>query len=118
MGEDAEVVALTFGRERVPVYNLSVPGSPTYFVGDHGLWVHNCDISKALLDAIKKTREVARGDRIRKLDALMERYPHATPPRRWKKMSGTRPDGNVYHWYEHPKTGRVEGKIAGDPDPF
>jgi len=38
-----------FTTERVPVYNLSIPGSPTYYVGEHGVWVHNsgpCDISK------------------------------------------------------------------------
>jgi hypothetical protein len=33
---------MAFGNERVPVYNLSIPGSPTYYVGEHGLWVHNC----------------------------------------------------------------------------
>jgi len=36
------VVAIAFGSERVPGYNLSIPGSPTYFVGELGLWVHNC----------------------------------------------------------------------------
>lgn len=29
----------------VPVYNLSIPGSPTYYVGNHGVWVHNCNVS-------------------------------------------------------------------------
>ena len=38
----AELIAVEYGLERVPVYNLSIPGSPTYFVGDHGVWVHNC----------------------------------------------------------------------------
>ena len=31
-----------YTTERVPVYNLSIPGSPTYYVGEHGVWVHNC----------------------------------------------------------------------------
>lgn len=39
------VESLAFTADRVPVYNLSVPGSPTYFVGESGLWVHNCEIS-------------------------------------------------------------------------
>lgn len=38
----AELIAVEFGTERVPVYNLSIPGSPTYYVGTHGMWVHNC----------------------------------------------------------------------------
>ena len=25
-----------YTTERVPVYNLSIPGSPTYYVGEHG----------------------------------------------------------------------------------
>jgi hypothetical protein len=27
------------------VYNLSIPGSPTYYVGEHGVWVHNAGCS-------------------------------------------------------------------------
>ncbi len=42
MAGTAELLAVEYGTERVPVYNLSIPGSPTYFVGTHGLWVHNC----------------------------------------------------------------------------
>ncbi|MBL4809958.1 MAG: hypothetical protein JKY43_07890 [Phycisphaerales bacterium] len=34
-----------FTTERVPVYNLSIPGSPTYYVGEHGVWVHNCNVT-------------------------------------------------------------------------
>ena len=30
-----------YTTERVPVYNLSIPGTPTYYVGEHGVWVHN-----------------------------------------------------------------------------
>jgi hypothetical protein len=39
---DATLLAITYSAQRVPVYNLSIPGSPTYFVGDGGVWVHNC----------------------------------------------------------------------------
>ena len=37
----AQVVGVLYTTERVPVYNLSIPGSPTYYVGEHGVWVHN-----------------------------------------------------------------------------
>lgn len=40
---------VVFTTERVPVYNLSIPGTPTYYVGEHGVWVHNCDLK--LLDS-------------------------------------------------------------------
>ena len=30
------------GSTGVPVYNLSIPGAPTYYVGERGVWVHNC----------------------------------------------------------------------------
>ena len=43
----AELVGISFGRETVPVYNLSIPATPTYYVGDHGVWVHNCSWSAA-----------------------------------------------------------------------
>lgn len=35
-------MGVLYTTERVPVNNLSIPGSPTYYVGDHGVWVHNC----------------------------------------------------------------------------
>ena len=38
----AELLGVVYTTERVPVYNLSIPGSPTYYVGEHGVWVHNC----------------------------------------------------------------------------
>lgn len=37
-----ELQGVIYTTERVPVYNLSIPGSPTYYVGEHGVWVHNC----------------------------------------------------------------------------
>ena len=39
---EAIVVSLGYDGRRVPVFNLSVPRSPTYYVGTHGVWVHNC----------------------------------------------------------------------------
>ena len=38
----AKLLGVTYTTERVPVYNLSIPGSPTYYVGERGVWVHNC----------------------------------------------------------------------------
>ena len=35
--------SLVFTSERVPVYNLSIPDSPTYYVGEYGVWVHNAN---------------------------------------------------------------------------
>ena len=40
----AQLLGVTYTTERVPVYNLSIPGSPTYYVGEHGVWVHNCKV--------------------------------------------------------------------------
>lgn len=37
-----ELVGAAYSTKRVPVYNLSIPGTPTYYVGEHGIWVHNC----------------------------------------------------------------------------
>jgi len=35
---------VVYTTERVPVYNLSIPGTPTYYVGEHGVWVHNNNV--------------------------------------------------------------------------
>ena len=54
----AELVGISFGRETVPVYNLSIPATPTYYVGDHGVWVHNCGLDLDL--ALQATRVMDR----------------------------------------------------------
>ena len=41
---DARVLANTRVDEPVEVYNFTVENTPNYFVGEHGLWAHNCDI--------------------------------------------------------------------------
>lgn len=41
------LTGVVFTTERVPVYNLSILGSPTYYVGEHGVWVHNCKVPGA-----------------------------------------------------------------------
>jgi hypothetical protein len=38
----SELIAVELGSERSQVYNLSILGSPTYYIGHQGLWVHNC----------------------------------------------------------------------------
>jgi len=40
--ETAVVAAVHLPSGRTTVYNLSVEGSPNYFVGTDGVWVHNC----------------------------------------------------------------------------
>lgn len=35
------------GQRAVPVYNLEVEDFHTYFVGEAGLWVHNCDTERS-----------------------------------------------------------------------
>ena len=50
---EAQVRSKAFTNTRVPVYNLSIPGSPTYFVGEWGVWVHNSDAC-GFLTSIKK----------------------------------------------------------------
>jgi hypothetical protein len=46
----ATILALSFDLERVPVYNLSIPDAPTYYVGEHGVWTHNCSTFNAVRD--------------------------------------------------------------------
>jgi hypothetical protein len=40
----ARVESVSYPGGRTTVYNLSVAGSPNYFVGPDGVWVHNCKI--------------------------------------------------------------------------
>ena len=40
---DARVLANTRVDEPVEVYNFTVENTPNYFVGEHGLWAHNCN---------------------------------------------------------------------------
>lgn len=59
---DAKLLAVSYLPHRVPVYNLSIPGSPTYFVGEHGVWVHNCiptGVPVPFSDAQRATRGLA-----------------------------------------------------------
>ncbi len=41
----ATVVGLQFTDERERVYDLTIRGTPTFLVGDHGVVVHNCDLN-------------------------------------------------------------------------
>ncbi len=43
---DARVLANTRIDEPVEVYNFSVDNTPNYYVGEHGLWAHNCNIPR------------------------------------------------------------------------
>jgi hypothetical protein len=46
----SELVGVVYTTDRVPVYNLSIPGTPTYYVGEHGVWVHNASCLWSALD--------------------------------------------------------------------
>ncbi len=48
-GSPPEVLKVTATDQRTTVYNLSVASEPTYFVGDTGIWVHNCEIERPKL---------------------------------------------------------------------
>lgn len=45
LGGMAEIAGIEYRDELTTVYNLTIPGSPTYFVGERGVWVHNCDLA-------------------------------------------------------------------------
>jgi hypothetical protein len=40
----ARVESVSYPGGRTTVYNLSVAGSPNFFIGPDGVWVHNCRI--------------------------------------------------------------------------
>jgi len=52
---EAEVVSLAFDGERVPVHNLSIPLTPTYYVGEGGLWAHSRDYRKIFKEAYEES---------------------------------------------------------------
>ena len=60
----AQLLGVRYTTERVPVYNLSIPDTPTYYVGEYGVWVHNCIIDFA---AFAKQAKIQPG----KLDYLL-----------------------------------------------
>ncbi len=55
-GRRGEVIELEFSRRIETTYNLTVADFHTYFVGEDGVWVHNCGESAELGDNL--TREV------------------------------------------------------------
>jgi len=57
----ARVVAIGYTTERVPVHNLSIPGAPTYFVGERGVWVHNCDLIGKVYPSYREATEISHG---------------------------------------------------------
>lgn len=62
---------------------------------------------------LAQARVIAKGNRIRDLQRLVETYGGRSS--RWTKKSGPRFEiGNrqfEYHWYEHPGIGRFELKL-------
>ena len=51
----SKLQGVIYTTKRVPVYNLSIPGSPTYYIGEHGVWVHNaaCKLPKIDFDGVR-----------------------------------------------------------------
>jgi RHS repeat-associated protein len=64
---------------------------------------------------LSKSKIIAEGPRIDKVDKLVERF--GGIPGNWKKKKGTDSNGREWHWYEY-KGKRYGEKPAGDPDPF
>lgn len=54
---------VVYTTEFVSVYNLSIPGSPTYYVGEHGVWVHNsgCPVNLAVYSTFTAASGVTKG---------------------------------------------------------
>tara|TARA_R110000868_G_scaffold241497_3_gene497022 strand:- start:833575 stop:834096 length:522 start_codon:yes stop_codon:yes gene_type:complete len=71
---------VVYTTERVPVYNLSIPGSPTYYVGEHGVWVHNSGPCKPSFRKLKVdwdhifSRHTANGD-VFKMSGIKSAFP-------------------------------------------
>jgi hypothetical protein len=63
-----------------------------------------------------QAKVIARGDRIDKVDTLVEKF--GGQARKWSKMKTWTADGAEIHWYEHPGIGKVGIKWDGFPDPF
>lgn len=59
--------------------------------------------------------EIAKGNKIRKIDELVQRF--GGKAKDWIKKKGWDAQGNEWHWYEN--NGRKIGwKLLGDDDPF
>src|SRR5690606_16441181 len=113
-----------FTNQRTTVYNLSVQGSPTYFVSEHGMLVHNCS-SLPAIDFAGTRGAVAADDLWTKLaleevasgmgagkkiiDDLGDPALQAVEPGKWSKWSvdRLRHDGRIYeiHYSQHDATG-------------
>ncbi|MDQ7013553.1 MAG: polymorphic toxin-type HINT domain-containing protein [Planctomycetota bacterium] len=99
----AEVVSIVYDGERVPVYNLSIPGSPTYYIGERGVWVHNCPGYRKLFISVFETggRKFSAGHHVH----------HRIP----QKYRGMFPGGEVdqmENWVGVPAP--IHGQINGE----
>jgi hypothetical protein len=70
-------------------------------------------LSKLTLRMISQSRVIAKGNRIRDAQRLVDTY--GGRKSKWVKKSSPRFKINnyqyEYHWYEHPDVGRVELKL-------
>ncbi len=97
------------------VYNLEVGGYHTFFVGEVGVWVHNC-VPRLTARMKSGAQEIARAGRIDKVEILVEKFGGKAGG--WRKMKTWDEAGREIHYYEHHGIGVVGKKWLGDHDPF
>ena len=83
-------------------------------IEDRGWWIEgSVPISKLPSQMLAQSRVIAKGNRIRDVQRLVETYGGRSA--KWVKKSSPRFEISnnqyEYHWYEHPGLGRVEIKL-------
>ena len=64
---------------------------------------------------LSRAETIAEGDRIDKVDELVEKF--GGRRKDWKKKKGWDSSGQEWHWYEN-KGRKIGEKRAGEHDPF
>jgi RHS repeat-associated protein len=70
---------------------------------------------EAVKQILRNSEQIAKGDKIRKVEELCEKF--GGKAKDWVKKKGWDSKGNEWHWYENNGT-KVGWKPAGEPDPF
>lgn len=95
------------------VYNFEVEGTHNYFVAsvDGGplTLVHNMCGPRWTRKMLSTAEPIAVGSNIDDLARLLRQY-KTRQPQKWKKMKGWDSNNQEWHWYYHPKVGKVEAK--------
>ena len=71
--------------------------------------------NEAIKEITRNSEQIAKGDKIRKVEELCEKF--GGKAKDWVKKKGWDSKGNEWHWYENNGT-KVGWKPAGEPDPF